>query len=122
MDNVKVARELVRIARVLIGSQSNLEKANSYYRVVRPFPVYVLVGHEPSNAYYGRSQIQKPIWEKVMAKSGDLIENLYGGLFYSGRAGKRMDVHVKEPEFAPFERTRTYDKFPMDKLEKIEKP
>lgn len=106
--------------------KSNLAPANSYYRVIKPFDIYVLSGHEKSNAYYGSANILRPIFKKFKAVVGDEIHNLYGGLFWVPKGGGQLGgggytIHLTKPDFSPFERGGVYDKFDMKKLEQIDK-
>ena len=88
--------------------------------------MYIITGFEPSNSYFGSSQIFKPVYKKITTKKGDKIINLFGGTFYRALGDKRK--HHELPhcqmtirEFSAFEKQPAlYQKYPMEKLKEIE--
>jgi hypothetical protein len=114
----QIAKELVKMAKELVATDSNLGNPNTYFRVVNSFKLFILVGHEPSNAWYGNARIFKPLYKEIVAKKGDEIRNLWGGLFFVSN-GKMWNCQMEVPEFKPFERGRSYLRFPLEKLEQI---
>jgi len=96
---------------------NNLADSNSYYNVITKFPVYVLIGHKPSNA----GQMLEPIWKHVLASVNDQIQNLAGGLFFVEKSGKAYTTSLKKPEFSPYEHKKDFNKFDLDKLEQVSK-
>ena len=109
-----------------LSSNTNLDDPNVYYEVTEPFDLYIITGFEPSNSYFGSSQIFKPVYKKITTKKGDKIINLFGGTFYRALGDKRK--HHELPhcqmtirEFSAFEKQPAlYQKYPMEKLKEIE--
>lgn len=102
---------------------TNLKDSSSYYEVTQSFDIFHITGFEPSNSYYGSSQIYKPVFKKVKANIGDMIYNIPGGLFHVVK-GKTtaMPFDTEEREFSAFEKRRNYYKFDLSKLKEIERP
>jgi len=113
--------KLVKILKEAQWEGNNLKESNSYYEIIKPFPLYVMTGSHPSNAYYGAGRLFEPEWKKITAKKGDQIQNLAGGLFYVEKSKKAYNMHLQEPEFRPFERGRgSFDKFDLSKLKEVD--
>lgn len=103
---------------------NNLDEANSVYKVIEPFDIYILSDWKESNASIGSNRIMEPIYKKITTKIGDTISNLHGGVFYNYVWVKNQDptrCYINEPEeFSPFEKgRRKRQEYPLDKLEKI---
>lgn len=100
---------------------------NHYFKVTREFEAWVLVGHRPSNAYYGSARLQEPVYKKVMVRVGQQVHILCGGdfLIEKGKVGVPTGTKVQfyQPEFRPFEKNYGYDAtrigLPMECLEEI---
>lgn len=102
--------------------ETNLARANSYYRVTRAFDVQELTGHRPGNHYYGSARIHDPVYAPLTVKSGGVILNLIGGLFYADAPGAPCrPVVLAVNEKSPFEKRYFPDRhdWPLDALEPI---
>jgi hypothetical protein len=103
--------------------ETNLMKdwKNTYWRVLEPFEVWVLAGHRPGNAYYGAAQLYEPLWKKMEVYEEDQLHALVGGLFLIQNETDHVfkEPRIEKPEWAPFEKKRDYNYFPLEKLEQI---
>jgi len=102
----------------------HLKPSNSYYEVIVPFVAYVTKSFEPSNSYYGSSQLYAPTRVEYPLKKGDQIHNLHGGIFVV-RNGETVGYSVSpsnEKLKHPFEKSGEQDipMWPLDKLSQIE--
>jgi hypothetical protein len=104
--------------------ETNLAPPNSYYEVVEPINVLELIGHKPSNAWYGASRIWDPVYRPLELKVGGILMNLHGGLFYADKAGDvcRPVVMLENPKSA-FEKRYSpdYHEWPLDSLRPTDK-
>jgi hypothetical protein len=102
--------------------ETNLPKANSYFRVIESFEVLGVAGHKASNTWIGSSQVLDPVYERLTLKPGDEIHNLYGGEFalHNGKVWKIVlkedPKHIFEKRYLPDHHT-----WPLDSLQQITK-
>lgn len=102
----------------------NLGYPNRYFRVLHPFPLFVLIGvTDEGNEWIGRCQTLKNVYLETEAAVDGLICNLCGGLKYVAPGSKKgatcamaLDVErFQNYDMAP------YQGFPLDCLEEISK-
>jgi hypothetical protein len=80
-----------------------------YLRFEKSSTVWIQVGLEKSNAYYGSANILRPIYKKVTAKAGDFLYNIPNGLFFVDiRKGQAWRASAVEPEFKPLDKDYGY--------------
>lgn len=93
--------------RELIGDQDNV-----YYEVVGDddLAVWSIGDYEPTNSYYGASQIHRATYNTLLMRPGDQIHWLVGGLFFVGFTERGIlqvyegRVDESDPDKSPFER------------------
>ena len=55
---------------------------NKYFRVLQPLKVWKLMGHQPTNSYYGNARIHALHYERLELEQDDEIHQLVGGMFF----------------------------------------
>ena len=114
----------------LLEIDNNLGYPNTFFSVTGSFYAFIMTGHRPSNASYGNSRIMRPVWKKITLRKGDEIHNIHGGQYYvakketpPGAKGVpiRFTSNGKEPYWAAFEKYHIYDKWPLNKMKKLDK-
>ncbi len=70
---------------------------NHYFKVKKPVKVWTKTGTEPSNEWYGASQIHRATWDSLNLEKGDEIHYLHGGTFVVQNAGTVHEVKLSNP-------------------------
>jgi hypothetical protein len=113
----------------LEGNFGGYFKDTAYYTVIKPFEVFLVSGHKPSNANYGSANLLEPVWQKVKLRKGDQIQMLAGGAVFAvlksalgGFAANTWTaVAMNQPKFSPFQRGDDKNlTFPLDSLKREE--
>ena len=101
---------------------------NKYFRVLQPLKVWKLMGHQPTNSYYGNARIHAPHYERFELEQDDEIHQLVGGMFFvrlwndgvevfEGRISPPSDKHPFEKSYAVHDgRDYTLAKLVSDKI------
>lgn len=95
-------RDLINIAEGLVPSPTNPHAF--WFRFTGPKTVYQLVGHSPSNAYYGASRIIAGVYQKREIGPDELFALIPGGLFIVEN-GVGHTVKLEPPKGSPFEKS-----------------
>ena len=78
-------------------------RSNLYLVAKLPIEGLVHVDDQPSNAFFGSSQIFEPIYEKTVVNVGDEIRVLHGGILIQ-RGDKWKRFRTEPYRFPPFEK------------------
>ena len=97
----------------------NLEKCNSYYRVTKPFPIFLRIGYtDKSNTWVGRCQALLTVYRADTTEIGGIIINVWGGIFYRTPKGDWFDAAVQlNPQHIFEHGGRFHQTFPLECLE-----
>jgi hypothetical protein len=106
-----------------VNSNLNPTHKNYFWRVTRPFFVYVRVGYSDSNTYFGASMALGTVYRVLTLKPGDEVHALFGGVFVVTPDGV-FSAEIKLSEKHPFEKTYLpeRDVWPLDSLEPLATP
>ena len=102
------------------------EWANAYFRVVRPFPAYLLVGISEAQTYVGSSRMLGNVYEHRELRPGDEIHDIHGGVFAVVREGRSYQAYAAKIQLSdkhPFEKTYgepPLEIWPVERLERLE--
>lgn len=90
---------------------------NSYFEVLAPFDVYLLVGYCNSNTHVGASMLFGNVYRKQTLKPRDEIHDLMGGTF-AVIDGKAYTVRMAMRAKHPFEKNygNSIEQWPVDHL------
>lgn len=77
---------------------------NTFYRVNKPITFHHLIGHTPSNSYYGASRLQDPVHKKITLKPGDEVHHLVGGTHVVHKGKVLSGSLVHDPNRGHFEK------------------
>ena len=84
------------------------ESDNLFYRVEKPFKVFVNDKLEPTNHYYGSARYHKMKYKEFELEVDDEVHRLAGGIFFITVYDDGNQVHegvfVKPDNFSPFEK------------------
>lgn len=96
---------------------------NYYYRVIKPFSVYIRIGIADSNTYVGRSQMLGNVYRHIELAVGDEIHSLAGGTFAVTSHGAN-EAKMQLSDKHPFEKVYSEGEeiWPMDHLEETSNP